>query len=236
MPVGAQMMVQGMEDLIQRMLDTSEIELLGREEIVGAKAYKLSLSPKEGEDQALPFAGTTTLWVDQKQWTVLKAHVVAPGLGEGAIQVRSFELNSGMDDELFIFEVPQGAEVIDAEDEKAKHMTLDEAEAQADFDLLTPVYVPAGATLVDVIQVEGAIVLLYDFGGVNFSVVQSQGPLPQAPLGVEEVVTVRDVQGTLVTDEAASASFLTWQENGVNVAVTGRIDKDEALKIAESLE
>ena len=49
------------------------------------------------------------------------------------------------------------------------------------------------------------------------------------------VVTVRGVQATLVTDEAAGASFFAWQENGVNFAIAGRIGKDEAIKMAESL-
>jgi len=235
MPAGVQMIVQGMEGLIQRALDASDVELLGEEEVAGTKTYMLSLTPKEGEEQALPVTGTATLWVDKKQWIVLKAYLVAPGLAEGTLQVRSFDLNPGLDDEVFTFEVPPGAEVVSTEDEKTQHITLDEAEAQAGFDLLTPDYVPAGATLVDVLKDRDTFVLLYDVGGANFTVTQSQEPLPPGPLGVEEAVMVRDVQATLVIDEDAGASFLAWQESGVNFAVGGRIGKDEAIKIAESL-
>jgi outer membrane lipoprotein-sorting protein len=230
-----QTIIQGMDGLIRRVLDASDIELLGKEEVAGTKTYKLSLTPKEDEEQSLPVTGTATLWVDQKQWIVLKAHFVAPNLGEGTIHVRSLELNPGLADEVFAFEVPEGAQVVSAEDEKTKHMTLDEAEAQAGFDLLTPTYVPDGATLVDVMKVRDAFVLLYDLDGATFSVAQSQEELPEGLQGTGEAVTVRSAQATLVTDKVVRASLLTWQENAINFAVAGRIAADEAIKIAESL-
>jgi len=235
MPAEAQAIIQGMDGLIDKVLDASDIELLGKEEVAGIKTYKLSLTPKEDEERSLLVTGTATLWVDPEQWTVRKAHFVAPNLGEGTMHVRSLELNPGLADEVFTFEVPEGAVVISAEDEKTKHITLDEAEAQAGFDLLTPAYVPDGATLVDVMKVRDAFVLLYDLDGATFTVAQSQEELPEGLQGTGEAVTVRGAQATLVTDKAARASLLTWQENAVNFAVAGRIGADEAIEIAESL-
>jgi len=227
-----QTIIQDMEGVIQQVLDNGEVELLGEEEIAGAKTYKLSL---EEQEKRLPLEGTATLWVDKKQWIVLKAHFIAPNVGEGTMQVRSFELNPGLDDEIFTFEVPEGAEVVNAGDEKEQHMTLDEAEAQASFDLLTPDYLPDGATLVDVIKVKGAFVLLYDLEGANLTVAQSQGELAEGLPGIGKAVTVRGAQATLVTNEAIGASFVAWQENGINFAIAGRIGGEESIKIAESL-
>jgi outer membrane lipoprotein-sorting protein len=235
MPAEAQAILWGMEGLIEKVLDASDVELLGKEEVDGTKAYKLSLTLKKEEEQSLPLAGTATLWVDQKQWNVLKAELVVPNFGEGTIRVQSFEPNPGLDDVVFTFEAPRDAEVVSVEDGRTQHITLDDAESQAGFDLLTPDYVPAGATLVDVLQVQGTFVLLYDLDGANLTVIQSQGPLPPEPLGVEEVVTVRHVQAALIIDEAAGASYLAWQENGVNFAISGRIDKDTVVRVAESL-
>lgn len=237
MPADQQAIIQGMEDLIQEVLDASDVEMLAEEEVAGAETYKLSLTPKEGEEQSWPIVGTATLWVDQEQWIVLKAHLAAVNLGEGMMQVRSFELNPGLGDEVFTFELPAGVEVVNVEDEIMEHLTLEEAEAQAGFDLLTPAYVPDGAVLVDVMKGQGAFVLLYDLDGANFTVTQSLGELPslsELP-GLGETVTVRGVQATLVT-EADTASFLAWQESGINFSVAGRIGGDEAVKIAESLE
>jgi outer membrane lipoprotein-sorting protein len=230
-----QAIISDLESFIQSVLDASDVELIGEEEIAGAKTYKLILTPKEDEEQPLPITGTATLWVDKEQWIVLKAHLVAPNIGEGTMLVRSFELNPGLDDETFTFEVPEGVTVINAEDEQAQHMTLDEAEAQAGFDLLTPDYLPDGATLVDVLEAKGAFVLLYHLEGASFTVVQSQDELPSEMPTAGELVTVRGVQATLFSDETLGASFLTWHENGVHFAVTGRIDGDEAIKIAASL-
>ena len=235
MPAEAQAIIEGMDGLLKRVLDASDIELLGKEEVAGIKTYKLSLTPQEDEEHSLPVTGTATLWVDREQWIVRKAHFVAPNLGEGTMHVRSLELNPGLADEIFTFEVPEGAAVISAEDEKTKHITLDEAEAQAGFDLLTPAYVPDGATLVDVMKVRDAFVLLYDLDGATFTVAQSQGELPEGLQGTGETVAVRGAQATLVTDKVARASLLTWQENAVNFAVAGRIGADEAIEIAESL-
>lgn len=238
-PVDAQVIIQDMEGLMQWVLDVSEVELLGEEDVAGAKTHKLSLTPKEDEERPLPITGTATLWVDQEQWIVLKAHFVAPNLGEGTMQVRSFELNPGLDDEIFTFEAPAGVEVINAEDEKTRHTTLDEAEAQAGFDLLTPAYLPDGSTLIDVLKVREAFVLLYDLDGANSTVTQSQGELPPGSFGepgAGESVTVRGVQATLVASEALGASLLTWQENGIGFVIAGRIGGDEAIKIAESLQ
>ena len=232
LPADAQTIIQDMEGMIQQVLDNGEVELLGEKEIAGAKTYKLRL---EEQEKRLPLEGTATLWVDKKQWIVLKAHFIAPNVGEGTMQVRSFELNPGLDDEIFTFEVPEGVEVVNAGDEKVQHMTLDEAEAQAGFDLLTPDYLPDGATLVDVMKVKGAFVLLYDLEGANLTVAQSQGELAEGLPGIGKAVTVRGAQATLVTNEAIGASFVAWQENGINFAIAGRIGGEESIKIAESL-
>jgi len=227
--------IQDVDGLMQRMLDATDVELLGEEEVAGLETYKLGLTPKEDEEQPLPVTGTATLWIDQEQWIAHQAHLVAPNIGEGTAQVRSFELNPGLKDEVFTFEVPPGVQVIQAEDTNPQHMTLDEARAEAGFDLLTPAYLPEGAVLVDVMKVKDAFVLLYDLDGVTLTVAQSLAELPSAWPAGGEAVTVRGVEATLVTDGITGASLLRWQENGLNLAVAGRIAEDEAIRIAESL-
>jgi outer membrane lipoprotein-sorting protein len=227
--------IQDMDGFIQRVLDASDVELLGEEEVAGVETYKLSLTPKEDEEQQLPVTGTATLWVDQSEWIVLKAHLDAPNIGEGTVEVRSFELNSGLEDEVFTFEVPEGTEIVHAEDTRPQHVTLDEAIAQADFDLLMPDYLPGGATLVDVMKVQGAFVLLYDREGATFTLAQSLEELPSEFPVAGEMVTVRGVEANLIADQVGGASLLAWQEKGVNFTIAGHIGKDEAIEVAESL-
>jgi len=230
--------IEDIDGFFQRVLDASDVELLGEEEIAGQETHKLSLTPKEDEAWPLPVSGTAVLWVDKKEWVVLKAHLVVPNLAEGTVQVRSYELSPRLDDEVFTFRVPQGVEIASFEDTSTQHMTMDEAEAQAGFDLLTPAYLPDRATLVDVMKVQDAYVLVYALPSGSLTVAQSVGELPPEPSEpmVRGTVDVRGHQATLLTAERFDASYLSWQQGGINFAITGRIGGDEAVKIAESLE
>ena len=229
-------MIQFMEEMIERMLDASEVKLVGEEDVAGAATYKLELSPKEGEEAVLPVDAKVTLWVDQERWVVLRAHLVSDLVGEASMRVRSFELNTGLADDLFQFEIPEGAHVTTVESKQPVPLTLDEAKAQADF-LLVPGYVPEGATLINVFSVDGAYVLHYDHSTTSFTIMQGWSPGEgEIPTGQTREVTVRGQAATLITDAAMGNSFLTWVENGVTFTIAGRVSQDQILQVAESLQ
>jgi outer membrane lipoprotein-sorting protein len=238
-PVDPQQVIGLMEEGIQWAMDNFDVKLAGEEELNGVATYKLEFTPKEGEDYSLPIPADAqaTLWVEKDRWIVLQAHVDGGSFGEGWMRVRSFEFNTGLDDALFQFEIPEGAEVIDVADMQPTHLTLAEAEAQAGFDLLVPTYEPVGATLIEVLQVGEAIVLRYDHSTTSFTVVQGNLPEPmqQIPGGESAEVAVRGQTATLVTDDAGN-SFLSWTEDGVRVAIAGHISADEIVQVAESLQ
>jgi outer membrane lipoprotein-sorting protein len=231
-------MLTELRDVIQAVLDASDVELAGEETVVGREAYKLTLSPKEDAEQSFfPGGGTATLWVDQEQWIVLKAEYAGGTFGQGSLEVQSFELNPGLSDDLFTFTVPEGATVVDVEAQAPVPLTLDEAREQAGFPLLVPEYVPAGATLIEVFQVEDSFLLRYDHSPeVSFTVIQGPELASPPPLGQAQNVSVRGQSGTAITDEAGGTTFLYWTEGAVTVTVAGRISLDEALQVADSLE
>ncbi|MCP4539122.1 MAG: DUF4367 domain-containing protein [Chloroflexi bacterium] len=234
-------MIQMMEEIIQQVSDTSDVELLGEEEISGIATYKLEFTPKEDvEETILPVGSVATLWVEQERWIVLQAHIVNDMFGEGWLHVRSFEFNTGIPDEQFQFEIPQGAEVTELEDMRPTPLTLDEAREQfaqqAESALLVPTYVPEEATLIDVFAVEGALVLYYNHAETSFTVVQGSFPgMREEPSGEAVEVTVRGQTGTLITDDQGN-SFLTWEEEGVTITIAGHISQDQVLQVAESLQ
>jgi outer membrane lipoprotein-sorting protein len=233
-----QEMLNSLQEVIQEMLDASDVELAGEETVAGYETYKLTLSPKEGsEAEFFPGDGTATLWVDKERWIVLKATYEADTLGQGSIQVQSFELNPGVADDLFYFEVPEGATVVETGTEEPIPLTLDEAKEQSGFPLLLPDYVPEGATLIEVFQVSnGSIVLRYDHSPeVSFTIVQGPELTGPPPLGESQKVTVRDQSATLITDEEGGNTFLYWTENEVTVTIAGHIGLEEALQVVESL-
>jgi outer membrane lipoprotein-sorting protein len=233
-----QEMLASLQETIQEVLDVSDVELAGEEAVVGREAYKLTLSPREDVEQEIfPGNGMATLWVDKEQWIILKATYEASTFGKGDMEVQSFELNPGVADDVFRFEVPEGATVIDVEAQRPVPLALDEAIAQAGFPLLVPEYVPEGATLIEVFMVADSFVLRYDHSTlVSFAVVQGPELAGPPPLGQSQDVSVRGQRATVITDPPGGNTFLYWTENGVTVTVAGHISLDEVLQVAESLQ
>ncbi|MBN1976107.1 MAG: DUF4367 domain-containing protein [Anaerolineae bacterium] len=238
-PVDPQQVIQFMEEGIQWAMDNFDVKLAGEEELNGVATYKLEFTPKEDGGYSLPIPADAkaTLWVEKDRWIALQAHVDGSSFGEGWVRVRSFEFNTGLDDALFQFEIPEGAEVIDISDMEPVPLTLDEAEAQAEFDLLVPTYEPDGATLIEVFRVGDAFILRYDHATTSFTIVQGDLPQPmqQSPGGEAAEVAVRGQTAALFADDAGN-SFLTWTEDGVSIAIAGHISADEIVRVAESLQ
>jgi outer membrane lipoprotein-sorting protein len=232
------------DEVTQWVLDTHKAKLVGEEEVEGIATYKLEFTPREGEETKLPIpvGGNVTLWVERERWIVLQAHLEGGTLGEGRMHVRSFEFNTGVPDGRFVFDIPVGAQVINVGDVGPTHVTLDEAEAQAEFDLLVPAYLPDGATLVEVVTVEGGFVLRYDHASVSFAVVQrpvsALGDSDEPSIGsvfASREISVRGQDANLIVDEARGNSLLSWREGGLSIEIAGSISQEEILKVAESL-
>lgn len=232
-----QEMLGSLQETIQEVLDVSDVDLAGEEAVAGREAYKLTLSPREDAGQEVfPGNGTATIWVDKEQWIVLKATYEASAFGMGSMEVQSFELNPGVPDDIFDFQAPEGATLVDAEAQKPVPMALDEAIAQADFPLMVPETVPGNATLIEVFRAGELFVLRYNHSTeVSFTVVQGPELVGPPPLGQSQDITVRGQSATIVSDEAGGNTFLYWTENGVTVTVAGHISEQEAVQVAESL-
>jgi outer membrane lipoprotein-sorting protein len=232
-----QEMIASMQEVIQQVLDASDVQVAGEEVVAGHDTYKLTLSPKESSGSELfPGNGTATLWVDKERWIVLKATYEASTLGQGTMEVLSYELNPGLADDRFHLEIPEGAQIIEAHAEEAEPLTLDEAKAQAGFPLLVPDYAPGGATLIEVFKMGDMIILRYDHSPeVAFAIMQGRQLAGLPSLGDSETATVRGQEATVITEETSGNTVLYWMENGVTVGVAGHISLDEAIRVAESL-
>jgi outer membrane lipoprotein-sorting protein len=236
MPLPQEMLLE-LQETIQYVLDASDVSLAGEEVIAGHETYKLTLSPKEEEGTTLfPGNGTATLWVDKEEWFVLRAQYEAGSFGQGSLEVQEYALNPGLSVDLFAFQVPDGAEVVEMEAHAPIPLTLEEAKAEAGFPLLLPDYVPGNATLIEVFKSGDAIILRYDHSpDVAFTVVQGREPAAPPSFGGQQDLAVRGYDATAVTDEVGGNTFLYWTENGVTISVAGHIDLAEALQVAESL-
>jgi len=226
------------QTFVDWLLQVSEVTLLGTEEIGGREAYTLQFVPRPEElPEVAATGGTGTAWVDQARWVPLQAGFDGGSIGQGQVTAELVELDMGLSDDLFTFQIPDGVEVLLIEDRLPQHLSLDEAEA--DFDLLTPSHLPEGATLVDVMKMGDAIVLRYESAQGPFAVGQgTDGRAVEPPPASGEPVSLRGTTGTLFTNENEEGTkvFLAWTEDGRTFTVSGAISGEEALRVAESLQ
>lgn len=226
------------EEAVDKLLEYFEADRTGTETVAGQTAYQLELKPipEQMPTEYAAVGGLVNLWIDKSRSVPLAASYTGGSMGEVSLTAKELEINAGVDEGLFSFEIPAGAEVVNFADLKPQSLTLDEAAASADFEFLTPEVTPDGATLVDVLDVRGAIVQRYTLSeGGSFSIAQGQADETPKPSTEEQAVEVRGVAGSLFVSEDGDRVLLTWSDGGVFFYVAGDITPDQALAIAESL-
>jgi outer membrane lipoprotein-sorting protein len=252
-PASQTEMLMQLQGFVQQGLDAVNIEIQGEEQVAGANAYKLKITPKPEAQQQLQLPiellVDITLWVDSARWMPVKLIVDAKDMGKVEIAAQTLEVNAGVDAAQFDAAPPAGATIVKIADMVKEHeqeagasaTTLDDARAQAGFTLLTAGEVNAGAALVDVQMIKlpqsTAVVQSFSGPGVEWSLVQSQGdfdPSKRDNVG-GTAVDVRGVKGTLIEGKGNVGTLLTWEENGVSFVVAGNISADDAQKIAADL-
>jgi len=145
------------EEAVEKLLEYFEAERTGTETIADANAYQLELKPipEQMPAEYTAVGGLINLWIDKSRSVPLAATYMGGSMGEVSITAVELEINAGVDEALFSFEIPDGVEVVGFADLKPESISLDEAAASAEFEVLTPDVTPEGATLVDVLNVKG---------------------------------------------------------------------------------
>jgi outer membrane lipoprotein-sorting protein len=242
-PAGA---ATALTDLLGEGLDAVDLEVVGTEQVAGKSTWKVDVAPKAETSTQLQLDGIIqgTMWVDEELALPLKLTLDASDLGQGTVEVREIETNTGLAADLFTFTPPAGAEVVQAADliaaSQPKAATVDEARTSVSFVMREPGYLPAGMALVEVRVVgTGTVILNYAGEGGSVSVVQSNEEVgrdrePPAGSQVSEV-QVGDAAGTLIAGGDGQGSLLRWEEGGVRYVIAGTLSPDEALKVAEGL-
>jgi outer membrane lipoprotein-sorting protein len=132
-------------ELVKNLLDENDISLKGTEDVGGRSTYVIEAMPKDKSNRE--FISKTRVWVDRENWMILGTEMYdADGNSMVKVEYRDITFNTGVSDSEFIFEVPEGATVVETslEDMMPKEMTLDEARANLTFDLRVPSYLPDG--------------------------------------------------------------------------------------------
>lgn len=227
------------EEAVAMLLEYFTAEDKSSDEVNGESAYKLKLVPipEQMPAEYVAVGGFINLWVDKASSLPIAVEYTGGSFGEFSATASQIEINTGLDDSLFLFEIPAGVEVLSFADLEPQSLTLEEAAGAVEFEFRTAGETPSGATLVDVIEIQGAIVQRYTLpDGGSFTIAQGVGGEAPAPPIEGQPVAVRGVSGTLYVAEDGSQVLLTWAENGVYFSVAGDLTTEQALTIAESLQ
>jgi outer membrane lipoprotein-sorting protein len=231
------------EEAVQKLLEYFNIGKSGSEMIAGETATQLMLEPipEQMPSEYAAVGGFINLWVGQDNSLPLALAYTGGSLGEFNATVLKVEINAGVDEALFTFEVPAGAEVVTFADLAPQSLTLEEAGKSADFDFLTPTETPPGATLVDILEVRGTLIQRYTLSeGGSFTIAQGisgeNSDDIRTPSTESQSVEVRGTTGQLFKAEDGGQVLMTWTESNQFYSVAGDLTPEQALTIAESLQ
>ena len=230
--------------LIEMMMNESDFSLAGIEEVDGRTTYVIDMSPKDESDD-LGMLGDMKVWVDKETWMPLKMDMKdADGNPMYSMEYRNFQTNTGISDDEFQFEVPEGAKVQTLNMDEVlmpQAMTLEEAGEEATFDILVPSYLPDGYEFDNAMVIQGfveTVSLTYKNGderlGISEIVFEDE-PQTSQIMDSAEVVSINDVEGKLVTiyDDY---KVLQWEIGNIQLTLSGSLDKEELIQIAESMQ
>lgn len=229
---------------IEMMMNESDFSLAGIEKVDGRTSYVIDMSPKDESDD-LGILGDIKVWVDKETWMPLKMDMKdADGNPMYSMEYRNFQTNTGISDDEFQFEVPEGAKVQTLNMDELlmpQAMTLEEAGEEATFDILVPSYLPDGYEFDNAMVIQGfveTVSLTYKNGdeglGISEIVFEDESQTSQI-MDSAEVVSINDVEGKLVTiyDDY---KMLQWEIGNIQLTLTGSLDKEELIQIAESMQ
>ncbi len=226
------------EEAVAKLLEYVDVDKIGTENVDGTSAYHIRFIPKPEQmpDEFRATGGLLEGWFRTEDSAPLAIELVGNSFVEGKASASSLEINQGIDDSVFTFDIPEGAEVINVRDidlpEKPEVEAVDPDEA----GLLVPNSLPEGATLLETVSMAGTAVQQYSLPeGKGFTVSQGAPTDTFTPDKDGETVMINGVEATLFADEDGARTLLTWVANGTQIWIGGDVTPEQAVAIAESL-
>jgi outer membrane lipoprotein-sorting protein len=237
--------------MISELLNETEVSLLGMEEVDGRSAYMLETSPKE-EGEGIQLLDGMKLWVDKETWMPLRYEMYDSG-GDlmMELEIRDLEVNAGIPDSEFAFEVPEGATVktVDLDSfELPGEMTLEEAREAAGFEILVPEYLPEGYAFNYSMVFNNSWIAPE---GQSFETVSLEYENEEEGLiSLSETLYETEATEAAIMDSAedidingrdgkylafGDMKILRWEIGDIDLSLTASLEKDEMLRIAESI-
>ena len=226
--------------IVKDILDENDISLEGIEDIGGRSTYVIEATPKNESNRK--FISKTRVWVDRENWMLLGTEMYdADGNSMVKVEYRDITFNTGVLDSEFTFKIPEGATVVEEsfEDLMPKKMTLEEARANLTLNLTTPAYLPDGYELDHVMVMGGArevVLLQYTNGDVQLHLserISDDTEQSGMTMGEPEIVSINGTDGEFTS--MFGMNTLQWSADGISYSLSGVIEMDELVNVAESL-
>ena len=222
-------------------------------------------SENDEEDDKEEFSpGPTKIWIDKETFMPLKYETYdSNGNLVQKTEILDLKINTGIPDSEFEFEVPEGAEIITVESapivftgdpESPGKVPVEDIKEHAGFEPLVPEYLPEGYAFSHSMsmntgkaapdgQVYETVSLTYINKKENNVMVLTEkvyeGDLSESSImeGVEDII-INGKEGKYFEepgDPERGTKRLSWKIGDVELNLLAYIEKDELLKIAESI-
>ena len=227
--------------IIKDLMDENDISYKGTENLDGRSTYVIEATPKD--ESKREFISKTRVWVDRENWMLLGTEMYdADGNPMVKVEYRDITFNTGIPDSEFIFEVPEGAEVVEEsfEDLMPEKMTLEEASANLTFNLRTPSYLPEGYEFDHAMVIGGereVVSLQYTNGDERLYIsewISDDTEQSGLRMGDPEMVSINGTDGELTS--MFGMNTLQWSADGISYSLSGAIEKGELVNVAESIQ
>jgi outer membrane lipoprotein-sorting protein len=216
-------------ELVKDLLKNNEVKLLGNEEISGRDCYVIEVVPRNKT-----FYVKQKLWIDKEFWYPLKIEI---NYGEfnSTIEYKDVKFNIGIPDSFFEFKPPKGAKIVEQEVNLPKKLTLEEAQKQVNFTIVTPEYT-AGYKFdyVYVFKSNGKemVTIYYTKDDQKLVITESKG-YPKMPLLNATVINVNST--TFEIAHIFDKNVLRIRSGDFEITISAGLPKDELINIGKSI-
>lgn len=226
------------KQLVKAIENTHTIEIVGNEKLLDRDVIHVKAVPNKNEANLF---GETELWIDKETWFILKTTSKIDNL-LSTTEYTKFEINPKFEQDVFIFDMPEGAEVVDlnTQSEQIVLKNVDEAKQYMN----KPFYYVADEsdmtlheiTVFTMENIPAQLTFNYIKEGLPYFslVVTEVGEENQAFDG--EGINVRGQEGVL--HEMGEFRSISWVEDGIGYAAlidSADATTDEVLELIENM-
>lgn len=211
-----------------------DIQHFDSERIGDREVFILDMIPKNSTNKTIL---KQKLWIDKETWMPLRIENYDKiGKPVITIEYRNLEINTGVQDDDFNFQIPPGTKIITKELPQFKEMTIEEARKAVNFTIIIPDY-PSGINRPDRVTLSKyddvqSVSFNYKIGNETLLIRESNPPLEYSKTGLETII-INGKNATYL--ESGYRKILFWTEKNLSFAISGTISKEELVKGAESI-